>query len=186
MPSSGFHSHCLHTVHRHTCRQNSHTRKNKPISNEKVIKRFFPLHQLRFIVLHSALQACLSSIKFRIIVGEHFSILDGCAALSHGSWVKERTALFYRYRHLPFARSSWKELEDGSEQKAPMLPPEPARSGKSRGLVLPQVPGEQSLQDGGVTRWSRQGLPSALKSKLCVPFDWDPLTCPHAGCVYVF
>lgn len=58
-------------------------------------------------------------------------------------------------------------LEEGSEQKAPMLPPESARAGKGRGLVLPRVPCEQSLQDGGGTGWSRQGLASALKTN-CV------------------
>lgn len=72
MPSSGFHSHCLHTVHRPTCRQNPHTHNNKHISNKKVTKGFlflFSPHQLRFIVLHNILQACLSFVKFRIILG---------------------------------------------------------------------------------------------------------------------
>lgn len=78
--------------------------KINPLATKKSLKVFFPPSPVK--VLHSALQACLSSVKFRILVGEHFSILGGRAALSHGSWVKERTDLFYRYRHLPFARSS--------------------------------------------------------------------------------
>lgn len=67
-------------------------------------------------------------------------------------------------RKLSVGRSQWRK------QKAPMLPPEPAGAGKcgerGGGLVLPRVPWEQSLQDGGCTQWRRKGWTSALENNL--------------------